>query len=458
VRLNVVNIRDVAETQMCCGCGACAYVSPDDIEMVDTLDYGRRPLAKNDNLSDPRSAEALAACPGPRLEHRFDPNQPGLIKELTAGWGPILEVWEGHAADPEIRFAGSSGGAASALAVYGFERGGMHGVLHIAARPDVPYLNHTVLSRTRSQVLAACGSRYAPASPCDGLKKVEEAPAPCVFIGKPCDVAGAANAAALRPALAEKLGLTIGIFCAGTPSTKGTLELMKKSGIDPTQVRDVRYRGNGWPGNWVVRTHPAGPVNGNGNGNGSQPRSEMTYEKSWGELQKYRQWRCYVCADHTGEFADIAVGDPWYRPIPPGDPGWSLVLVRTERGRKFLQDAMAAGYLTLRPAEPQTLVRSQPNLLRTRGDIWARIWVSRLFGAVAPRYRGMPQFRFWLSELSLKQKLQSVYGTAKRVFVKRLRKRHPVVPYEAPRPSPADSATAQPVRATTSAATSAVSV
>jgi coenzyme F420 hydrogenase subunit beta len=453
VRLKVVNIRDVAETQMCCGCGACAYLSPDEIEMVDTLDYGRRPLTRVGAPTDPRSAEALRACPGPRLEHRFDPRAPGLIEELRAGWGPVLEVWEGHASDPDIRFAGSSGGAASALAVYGFEKGGMHGLLHIAARPDVPYLNHTVLSRTRSDVLGAAGSRYAPASPCDGLKKVEDAPAPCVFIGKPCDVAGAANAAAVRPALAAKLGLTIGIFCAGTPSTRGTLELMKKSGIDPAHVRDVRYRGNGWPGNWVVRTHPTGPVN----GNGSKPRSEMTYEKSWGELQKYRQWRCYVCADHTGEFADIAVGDPWYRPIPPGDPGWSLVLVRTERGREFLRDAMAAGYLTLRPAEPQTLVRSQPNLLRTRGDIWARIWVSRLFGAVAPRFKGMPQFRFWLSELSPKQKLQSVYGTAKRVFVKRLRERHPVVPFVPPRASSPD-ATTLAGRPTVPGAASAVAV
>jgi coenzyme F420 hydrogenase subunit beta len=87
------------------------------------------------------------------------------------------------------------------LALFAVERGGMYGVLHTAARDDVPYLNRTVMSRSRIDMLARTGSRYAPASPCDGLQAIEDAPAGCVFIGKPCDVAGANMAAALRPAL-----------------------------------------------------------------------------------------------------------------------------------------------------------------------------------------------------------------------------------------------------------------
>ena len=54
-----------------------------------------------------------------------------------------------------------------------------------------------------------------------------------------------------------------------------------------------------------------------------------------------------MCADHTGEFADIAVAEPWYREIPPDEPGRSLVLARTERGRRCVAEAVAAGYLEL---------------------------------------------------------------------------------------------------------------
>ncbi|MCH8212422.1 MAG: Coenzyme F420 hydrogenase/dehydrogenase, beta subunit C-terminal domain, partial [Planctomycetes bacterium] len=191
--------------------------------MIDSLGHGRRPRFKGPRRTRADDQEALRVCPGLGLEHTFDRSHPDLIRELVAGWGPVLEVWEGHATDDAIRFAGSSGGAASALALACIEQGGMHGVLHIKARTDAPYLNHTILSTTRKEILSATGSRYAPASPCDGLQLIEDAPAPCVFIGKPCDVAAVHKAKQVRPALAEKVGVTIAFFCAGTPTTNATL-------------------------------------------------------------------------------------------------------------------------------------------------------------------------------------------------------------------------------------------
>ena len=413
------NVQDVAESHLCCGCGACAYISPDRVQMADTLEPGRRPMVSGNEPTQ----EAIAACPGLRLEHSFDPNQPGLIDSLTDAWGPVLELWEGFASDDQIRFAGSSGGAATALALFCMERQAMHGTLHIAAREDVPYLNKTVMSQSREQMLANTGSRYAPASPCDGLQKIEDAPAPCVFIGKPCDVAGANKAAALRPKLAEKLGLTIGIFCAGTPSTRGTLEMLKAMGVsDPSAVTSVRYRGNGWPG-MAVATE-LGPA-------GNEIRHEMTYAESWGDiLQKHRQWRCYVCVDHTGEFADIAVGDPWYRKIPPGEPGRSLIVVRSERGRRIVREAIAGGYLTLEQVKPEILEASQPGFPTVRGSAWGRILTCRLLGVAAPSFKRMPMFQFWLRRLSLKQKAQSILGTVKRIKVKGLWRRTPYAPLQ----------------------------
>ena len=189
---------DVVETQMCCGCGACAYLAPEHLEMTDSLAYGRRPRRIDESTAtvdgDRAMREALTVCPGVSLEHTFDEKLPGLVTELVPGWGPILELWEGYATDPEVRYAGSSGGAASALAIYALEKAGLHGLLHIVPRSDHPYLNHTVLSTTRDAIVQATGSRYAPASPCDSLHLIEDAPAPCVFIGKPCDVAAVEKA------------------------------------------------------------------------------------------------------------------------------------------------------------------------------------------------------------------------------------------------------------------------
>ena len=403
-------IADVAESQLCSGCGVCAFLEPGGITMVDIIDRGRRPLVADGHQT---SIATLDACPGAGLEHRYDPEQPGLVTAMADTWGPILGVWEGHASDDGVRFSGSSGGAATALALHALAGEGMAGVVHTDADPERPYLNRTVFSQTPNDIVRATGSRYAPASPCDGLHHIEQASAPCVFIGKPCDVAGAVAASNTRPELKHRVGLTIAVFCAGVPSTQGTLEMLEVMGVeDREQLAGLRYRGNGWPGRATATMRDG-------------TSSSLSYAESWGKiLQKHRQWRCHVCADHTGEFADISVGDPWYEP-PEGetDPGRSLIVARTERGKRIVEAAIAAGRLDVVPVDPEVVALSQPNLARTRGAVFGRVLVSRALGAAAPRYRRLPPFHLWLRELTFREKAQSVVGTARRVFRKKLRQR-----------------------------------
>lgn len=415
--LKIASVSDVADYQLCTGCGACAYLEPERFRMADSLELGRRPFLRPQPA--PETFEALGACPGIALQHPTGwEDGPGLINELKAGWGPVYGVWEGYALDADIRRFGSSGGAATALALFCLEKAGMAGVCHTAADEDQRYINRTVVSRSRDELLARAGSRYSPASPCEGLKQIEEGEGKHVFIGKPCDVAAAQRAGELRPKLAANLGLTVAFFCAGVPSTRGTLDLLKSVGVEnPERILSLRYRGDGWPGAWTVRFLDENDV---------ERERSLSYDDSWGFLEKYRQWRCYLCPDHTGEFADIAVGDPWYRKPVAGEPGRSLILARTRRGLAIIEAARAAGYLALENSEPDLLPRSQPNLLVTRGVLWARLRVLRALGAAVPSYRGFQMFRFWHANLSLRMKLQSLVRTTRRVFEKHLKSRVPV--------------------------------
>ena len=429
---HIATITDVAERQLCAGCGACAYAQPDAITMVDDLDAGRRPVVSSSHAAPGQTDAALDVCPGIGLTHS-PTDDSDVIGELRGDWGPVLEVWEGFAADDEIRWAGSSGGVATALAVHCLEKESMAGVLHIRARPEVPYLNETVLSKDRDQLMAATGSRYAPASPCERLDLIEGAEAPCVFIGKPCDVAATSKARRSSVDLDRNLGLTIGIFCAGTPTTQGTLEMLNVMGVDPDSLTSLRYRGNGWPGLATATSDT------------SDSSSAMTYDESWGEiLQRHRQWRCYVCADHTGEFADIAVGDPWYREVGAGEAGQSLILVRTERGRQVLARAIEAGAITAERVEAALLPASQPGLQRVRGSVGGRILALRLLRLPAPSYSGFPMMRTWWQVLSPRAKVRSTLGTFTRVRRRRLRQAVPVRPFSPSQLAP-PGATGSPI-------------
>jgi coenzyme F420 hydrogenase subunit beta len=419
-RRKIATITDVAENHLCTGCGVCAGLQPTEFEMVDDFDYGRRPVVIPGREHVPTD-EAFAACPGRGLER--DPRPAAADPDLFEAWGPVLEVWEGYASDPDVRFLGSSGGISTALAGYALSEAGFGGALHIRQDPKRAYLNETVVSRSVDALREATGSRYAPASPGEMLHEVESSDDPMVMIGKPCDIAGARNAARLRPALAEKLGLTIAIYCAGTPSARATWELARWMGFDkPTEVDGVRYRGRGWPGNARITGRIAG----------ADASRETTYAESWGEhLQQHRQWRCYVCADHVGEFADIAVGDPWYRTPEPDDPGRSLVVVRTERGRRMLADAIEAGWLTLERVPGHLIADSQPGLLETRASVWGRNVALRAVGVPAPQYRNMALGRSWRRDLDLTAKVRSFSGTFRRIWRKRLFRSVTVTPFDA---------------------------
>lgn len=397
------NVQDVSNWRLCVGCGACAYICPEkNITLSNVLQEGIRPGIDESRCK--KCGECLKACPGIDIAHFFDPQAFDLIPKVSTGWGQILEVWEGYAADPEIRYRGSSGGLASAIALYCMEKEGMSGLLHIGPDEQTPFKNKTVFSTSRSEVVARTGSRYSPASPCDGLGKIADASGPCVFIGKPCDVAALRKVQSLKAELDDNIGATIGIFCAGTPALQGTLDLFRTLGIDPDNVEEVRYRGKGWPGKFSVR------IKGE-----KKPRELLTYMDAWGFVQKYRPYRCYLCPDGTSEFADISCGDPWYRQIKEGEQGYSLVLVRTERGRQILHGAMKDGYVTLERANPEILTASQQNLLSKRGAIWGRLLAMKAFGIPTPRLIGFSLFKNWLS-LPLKEKIRSILGTARRII------------------------------------------
>jgi coenzyme F420 hydrogenase subunit beta len=113
--------------------------------------------------------------------------------------------------------------------------------------------------------------------------------------------------------------------------------------------------------------------------------------------------------------------------------GKSLIVARTHRGLALLKAAEEAGYITLESNDPNLLPRSQPNLLAARGELWARLKVLRLLGASLPSYFGFSMFKFWITELGIIEKLRSITGTAKRVFIKKLNKSIVVVEWNSGR-------------------------
>ena len=188
--------------RLCNGCGACAAIAPEHIKMQETDDEARRPkvCAK---LSKALDQHLVEHCPG--ANNAQAPIPPGNL--TSTAWGPIFEVWEGYAADPDIRFKGSSGGAITALALYCLEQEGFSNALHVKADKSNPKYNIAAFSTNRDELMEGAGSRYAPASVCDALPDLEKTSGLSVVIGKPCDIEGVQNVSKQNEELQRKIGL-----------------------------------------------------------------------------------------------------------------------------------------------------------------------------------------------------------------------------------------------------------
>lgn len=408
----VKSLQDVVDWDLCTGCGACFYACTEGaVSLINIETVGIRP--RFDSVSCASCTRCLSICPGYSVEVK----QPlTVIPETTNGdyeIGPALEVWEGHASDQEIHFQASSGGILSALALYCLEQENMGFVLHAGMDETVPWTNKTHQSKNRSDILARTGSRYAPASPCDGLKAIEDSTQPCVFIGKPCDVAAVGKLREQRPALSKNLGLVLTFFCAGTPNTKGTLDLMKELEISPEATNKVRYRGEGWPGRFKVQygTPPA--------------EKSLSYMESWGKVSSYRPLRCHLCPDGMGSVADISCGDAWSEFQDDGNVGLSIVIARTPRGREILHRAKVANYVTLRPVTSSAALGAQTNLVVRRRELFGRLLAMWMLSVPSPNFKGFCLFRSW-TRIPLLRKIQTVVGTMRRLVFRRLLSRRPV--------------------------------
>lgn len=396
------SIEDVSKYHGCTGCGACSYSDP-NISIVDNTEYGLRPIS-----SVKISEDAMDVCPGAGFDRNnlISTSSPASMDPM---WGPVLEVYEGYATDDKIRIAGSSGGIITALSSFAIKTDFVTGVLHTVADDIDPSTTKSVISRTVAEVESATGSRYATSSPLSGLSGAMDETS-ILFVGKPCDAVAMHKVKAKYPAVDDKIKISLSFFCAGTPSSAGNKKYIKKKfGKFPDQLQFLTYRGDGWPGLWKAT----------GIFGGMSRTDQATYAESWGELQGSRQWRCYICPDHSGEFSDISLGDAWYK-VPDGiNPGSSLIVVRSIKGKEFFDKAIAAGVVKVQRHDRDLIDKCQPYMIDSRGDLWGRLIAMRFSFIKTPSYKHYPMFRYWLS-LDSSRKLKSIFGTFKRVIKKKL--------------------------------------
>jgi coenzyme F420 hydrogenase subunit beta len=397
----VQSVESVVQTGLCTGCGLCVAVMPEHaLQMQYSTDGFLRPLTQTQCAKKTGSPNLDDYCPAIRIAH--DANS----DNYNALWGPLIKVRTGHSTDQEIRKNGSSGGVITAIAAYLLANKRVDFVAQIAVSKDDPLRNELQTSVSRQDVMRAAGSRYSPSAPLAQLRELLARGQRFAFVGKPCDVAALRNYAKHDARVDALIPYMLSFMCAGIPSLNGTHQLLAKMGVDAKQLASFRYRGDGWPGKARAVTHD-GKV------------FETDYNSSWGTvLNRHLQFRCKICPDGTGEFADIVCADAWYGkggyPDFTEREGRSLILSRTGKGDALVAEMMAMGALSAEPLPVADIALMQPYQANRK-----RLTISRL-AALYLGFRKAPQFtglHLWecAKQIGILAHLRSMLGTLRRL-------------------------------------------
>ena len=400
------DIATITRNGLCSGCGMCAGMAGANspIVMRESAAGYRRPEVIGP-VDAPLAALIDATCPGATIRHE----PASLEAEYHSVWGPLLAARLGWSNDAELRRNASSGGGLSGLLVHLLNSGAIDYVVQTAVSPDSPVRNAVAISTGRDDVFHAAGSRYAPSSPLEDIGARLDAPGKFAFVGKPCDVAGLRQLARHDPRVNEKVPVMIAFMCAGVPSYRGTSALLKAMGVtDESKVTAFRYRGDGWPGFATARLEDGTTFN-------------MDYDTSWGRiLNRHLQFRCKICPDGIGEFADIVCADGWYcdddgNPLFDEREGRSIMLTRTQRGEAIMTEAIVAGAISTEPLTLRALGHMQPFQARRKGMVIPRMAAMALTGRRRPRFAHLELPRNARS-LGIKESLRSFVGTFRRLL------------------------------------------
>jgi coenzyme F420 hydrogenase subunit beta len=376
-RSEILSLKTIIEAGLCIGCGLCRSIAPDAIRMSMSPEGAELPVLQRP-LTDRELGLVNQACPGIRVEGQRPETESSAARWDTI-WGPAIAMAKGYAADPDVRFRGSAGGATTALGMHLLESGDVDFVLHVRASRTLPMRSEAHVSRTRAEVLQGAGSRYGPATPLVDFTQLLDGDRPFAVIAKPCDISAIHNLARLDPRVDALVRYRIAIVCGGVSAFGLSLDLIDRFGVSEPEVSLLRYRGYGNPGRTRVETKDGRAY-------------EVTYNDLWADEGQWRiLFRCKVCGDALGETADIAISDVWPGGGPSGeDAGFNGFIARTERGAGLLRRATEAGALTLvGDMDFRDFDVVQPHQVRKKQAITSRLAALADAGFPVPDYEDL---------------------------------------------------------------------
>jgi coenzyme F420 hydrogenase subunit beta len=306
---------------LCTSCGTCVITCP----FKEVLDY----TPKGPSLAGEctKCGICLRVCPRYELEVRdLEQMVFGRERRPEEIFGLSKTVCVARSTCKDILETCQDGGVATTLLSSAFTSGAIDGAALSGIDPSNPWLPKPLLATTLDEIVESAGTRYSyspnllayNAGVAEGLEKI-------AFVGTPCQVLALRRIqkASLRKH-SRALALTIGLFCSECFSYEGLMiqKIQGEMGIDLRAITKMNIKGG-----LILQT-----------------KSGKTTKIPLRDAKRYAESACQYCSDFSAELADISLGGI-------GLEGWTLTIIRTDKGEDFFSQTVNKGLLEVKPIE-----------------------------------------------------------------------------------------------------------
>jgi coenzyme F420 hydrogenase subunit beta len=357
---------EIVATEICCSCSACVVACPHKVlELLDFDPVQTDARSPFDNCWHGEEGCSLCAMACPRLDPDVSAIEEivfgdGIHREQSQVEGPYRYKTLVRATDDRYLQRGQDGGAVAALLGWALDSGELDGAVVAAPSETVPWLDEPRLVRTSEELRATAGSRYTYCATPLGLK--EAAAAKCkniALVGVSCESTAVRQiAAAGIKRWTRNVRLVVGLMCTETFDYEAFIvgKLEHELGIKLEDVTKINVKGK------VIVTLKDG----------------RDIDIPLRECRPFANEWCHHCPDFAAEHADLSCGGL-------GMEGWTMILVRSEKGQDFLERAVAANIVELRDAEEEPkalevmmrLATKQRERIKEYDPHWQTRWPTR---------------------------------------------------------------------------------